>query len=254
VVVTAGKSVVRSRLEVPFDGARYGDTFLMSDFVDTSDFGADAHLFFTRLGSVESFPLPGGIRRWVVQTPEFMKGDTGTFLEDRVFERTGIRLDREQKVSESPFGVQHYMSRHWYSARTFLSGDAAHIMSPIGGQGMNTGFADAEYLAALVTCLYRDCSDVEKLKRAFEKHRKKAAAAATKRAKLSMTIGTMKGRVSSALRNLLIKVLLATSVGSLLPPYFSMLTIPYGSLEKAGRKNRLLREYYQFEHPEKKAL
>src|ERR1039457_1930112 len=68
-----GKSTVRESLGIPFQGAPERYTFLMGDYEDTTGWGNKAHFFFTPRGSVESFPLPDGKRRYVLRTPAFIK-------------------------------------------------------------------------------------------------------------------------------------------------------------------------------------
>ncbi len=61
------RSMARSALGVPVRSRDYRDRYLMGDFADGTGFGADAALFLAADGIVESFPLPGGLRRWVVR-------------------------------------------------------------------------------------------------------------------------------------------------------------------------------------------
>src|SRR5581483_4231926 len=65
-------SAIREQLDIPFTGGTYRQAFLMADYHDETSFGSDAHLFFTSQGPVESFPLPGRKRRWIVDTPSHL--------------------------------------------------------------------------------------------------------------------------------------------------------------------------------------
>lgn len=234
------KSTVRNIMNIDYIGQRYKQTFLMGDFNDNSGFLDEAHLFFTPRGSVESFPLPGGIRRWIIQTPYFMNEPDKNYLIDQIYHRTGITLDSKTKKSDSPFGVQHYIANTYYKNRIFLCGDAAHAMSPIGGQGMNTGFADAHFLSEVLIDFtkhnYFSSTVVEK----YEKYRKKAVKTAISRADLSMTIGTFKGIVLSFIRYLLVLLVIKTPIRKKAASYFSMLTIPFNTLEKVLKKEKSL--------------
>lgn len=235
-----GKSTIREVLKIPFKGAKYHDTFLMADFKDQTDFGDDAHLFFTKKGPIESFPLPAGKRRWIVDTPKYLKDPPLNFLENRVLDRAGVDLKDSVKLSQNPFGVQHYINTEYYHKRVIFCGDSAHIMSPIGGQGMNTGFADAEFAAAVIKKLILKTNKKNYFE-LYKKYRQKAAKTAIKRAWLSMRIGTMKGAVLSAIRNFMV-IYLLKFFKKMVPMYFSMLTIPYGTFEKVKKKNRSLFE------------
>ena len=238
VACDGNKSDVRNFLKIPFTGGRYKYTFFMGDFIDNSGFNDEAHLFFTKYGPVESFPLPGGKRRWIVETKGLLKNPAESFLENQVEKKAGINLKESKKISQSPFGVQHYINKTYFKNRILFCGDSAHVMSPIGGQGMNTGFADAEFCANVLNNILTKNGDPFILFRKYQHYRKKAAKIATKRAYSSMRIGAMKGIVLSGIRNFLIFVLLPFFKNSI-PYYFSMLTIPYSTFDKVKEKGRL---------------
>lgn len=150
-VAADGKeSVVRYLTGVPFRGGRYPDTYLMGDFADTTALGHDAGLYFTRAGLVESFPLPDGLRRWVVKTPQLVERPTPEGLGQLVFERLGVRPLVATNTMLSAFGVQRFLAERFVVGRVALVGDAAHVLSPIGGQGMNLGWLGAWRLADAV--------------------------------------------------------------------------------------------------------
>lgn len=150
VVVADG---VRSRLRAGI-GARWCPRrghapYAMLDVADTTaDAPKRAVLHCEPGGLVESFPLPGGHRRWVVR-----EGEPGALrgVDDfraAVRARTGIRLDPVSGVAPTSFVATQHTASRMYRGRIVLLGDAAHEISPIGGQGMNLGWADAVRLAA----------------------------------------------------------------------------------------------------------
>ena len=147
-VAADGKtSFVRNALQIPFRGRSYPDHYLMGDFHDTTDFGTDAALYFTRAGLVESFPLPGVLRRWVAKTPEHVSAPTPKILAGLIQERLSVRLPVETNSMLSAFGIQRFLAERFVAGRVALVGDAAHVVSPIGGQGMNLGWLGAWRLA-----------------------------------------------------------------------------------------------------------
>lgn len=197
----------------------YNHHFLMGDFVDRSTLGDDAHLWFTRSGAVESFPLPGRYRRWIVQVPdatlvpdELPDG----YVEKTVEERTGHTLFGNDRRWKSSFRPSWSRARSFVRGRLFLAGDAAHTMSPIGGQGMNTGFADAAHIAEILT------EPPGAAAADYDRRRRRAAAIATRRAAAGMTTGTIRGGVASALRNILVMTVLRSPVSRPVARHFAM--------------------------------
>jgi 2-polyprenyl-6-methoxyphenol hydroxylase-like FAD-dependent oxidoreductase len=168
----------------------------MGDFADGTRLGSDAALFLAPEGIVESFPLPGALRRWVLR---INRGETaGTaaphappdarWLAERVRERTGIDVDAGSNSMLSSFGVRSRLARRMVTGRTVLIGDAAHEISPIGGQGMNLGWLDAVALAPLVLAAVRGADTGAQLQR-FERDRMTAAVRATRQAEINMALG-----------------------------------------------------------------
>ena len=222
-----GRSRVRQLAGIPTVTSNYPQSFVMGDFADKSNFGDEAHLFFTRHGSVESFPLPEDRRRWIVQIEERLEQVPPGFLSTEVCRRTGINLDGSEICFASSYVVGRLLAQHYHNGRIALCGDAAHLMSPVGGQGMNVGFADAAWLATVLIACCRDGAEAEPLLADYGKNRRKAARIATGRAARGMWLGTRRGRLSCLWRDPLLRVLLAPPLRQWLPPYFAMLTLPY---------------------------
>lgn len=213
---------------IPAEVRPYGCHFVMADFVDRTQLGSEAHLFFRPEGSVESFPLPGGLRRWVVQTAEPLDVPPADTVVRLTRERTGFILSESDQSDLSPFTPHRYHCPRYREGRIVLCGDAAHGMSPIGGQGMNTGFADAEFLAKALLA-----PDPEGVLPAYERCRRRAVRTAMFRAEWGMALGTLRGRLGAAARDFILGGLLtrwpfASRMGS----FYAMLTIPYATLDQ----------------------
>lgn len=229
------RSMVRDAIDLGHKPKRFDSTFLMGDFADDTGWGTEAHLFFTPRGAVESFPLGQGRRRWIVQTPHFLD-EPGTYLEDEVRLRTGLEVPESTCTWKSPFGIHRWISPHYAWGRVYLAGDSAHQMSPIGGQGMNTGFADAEFLAALLEGrLAQPHARSEGWNRLYSAVRRRAGRVAAGRAELSMTVGTVTGP-ASAVRNALLSLALFLAP-RFLPRHYAMLTIPARNFAEAKRRH-----------------
>lgn len=189
------RSAARTNLGVPLRCRDYPDRYLMGDFADCTAFGSDAALFLAGDGIVESFPLPAQRRRWVVRlsaddgTHDGANGAAGPdagWLAREVRRRTGIDVDAGSQSMLSGFGVRARLARRMVSGRVILIGDAAHEISPIGGQGMSLGWLDALALAALVPGLLagsrNGLAD-------FERNRVRQAGRAARQSEINMALG-----------------------------------------------------------------
>jgi len=237
--------VVRSRYVVGGDGNRsrvrelagiavqtktYRPRFLMADFADETGLGEEAHLFFTARGSVESFPLPGGRRRWIVMVTQREVADPEQYLIDQVRRLTGYDLADAPRYSQNAFQPRRLLARRFAAGRVVLCGDAAHVMSPIGGQGMNTGFADAELLATVLERVLQNPAAAAAEFAMYETARRRAFVVAAGRAARGMWLGTRRGAVLSALRAMFIRdYLFRGAVRDRVAAYFAMLTIPFNT-------------------------
>jgi 2-polyprenyl-6-methoxyphenol hydroxylase-like FAD-dependent oxidoreductase len=209
----------------------------MADVVDHSGLGDQAHLFFTRYGSVESFPLPAGRRRWVAQTGQDLAPPSPEYLTETVHQRTGIDLRDATLYFSSTYPVGWLLAQRYHRGHTALCGDAAHLMSPVGGQGMNVGFADAGWLATLLTACCREGRAAEPLLAGYGQARRAAARIAIGRAARGMWLGTRCGRLTGLWRDPLLRLLLAPPLRRRLPSYFAMLTLPH-TVPAAGHSCR----------------
>lgn len=182
------RSAVRRLLGIPTSGRDYPDTYLMGDFPDTGPDGSAAILYLEPGGILESFPLPGGLRRWVAHTDSLLLDATAADLARIVSERSGVSLEPQANRMLSAFAVRTRLARHMIAGRVALVGDAAHEISPIGGQGMNLGWLDAAELAPIVVAALAGKPTGAKLA-AFEKKRMRAARMAARQAQLNMVLG-----------------------------------------------------------------
>jgi 2-polyprenyl-6-methoxyphenol hydroxylase-like FAD-dependent oxidoreductase len=213
----------------------------MGDFEDNSGWKDEGRLYMTSRGSLESFPLPEGRRRYVLRTPLFIKEYTSDYLEREIPRRCGIDVSKAARFWESGFGVQHYLAEKFCSGRVFLCGDAAHVMSPTGGQNMNTGFADAELAVYLIQRSITGPKNIKQISLVYESLRKKAARSASWRAGFLMKFGTSGGIIWNALRFLLSFIILHSPIKRILIPVLGMMTIPNRNLNSCrNRVERLI--------------
>ncbi|HZN82750.1 MAG TPA: FAD-dependent monooxygenase [Mycobacterium sp.] len=145
-------SVVRKAMGVGFPGVPIVERFLLADVhadIDLQRRGATSWLRGDM--ALAAFPLPGG-DVWRVMAPaptEF--GDQPA--PEAIVDYLGARLAAEaggsirSTIWTSTFRIHRRLADTYRRGRILLAGDAAHIHSPLGGQGMNTGIGDAENLA-----------------------------------------------------------------------------------------------------------
>jgi 2-polyprenyl-6-methoxyphenol hydroxylase-like FAD-dependent oxidoreductase len=201
-------STTRNLAGIPFSHHTYEPTFVMGDYTDRTGWGSEARLFFTPGGSLESFPLPGNLRRWVALRPPGRREEpVSDFLEDAARRICGESLSDGTNTEDTAFAPERLLVDMFWKGHVILAGDAAHVMSPIGGQGMNTGFADADYLAAIFPLL-DDPAHQERLLKGYDRNRKEAFSQASDRAACGMWLGTRTGRRASAFRPYFFRLIL----------------------------------------------
>ena len=142
-------STVRHLLNLPFEGAPYETSFLLAD-VETNDalLGDEMQLCPSEFGPIAIFPM-SATRRRIVATIEAAEGDAPSLeLVRRILAQRGPSgMEARALHWSSYFRIHHRQATEMRVGRIFIAGDAAHIHSPFGGQGMNTGLHDVWNLA-----------------------------------------------------------------------------------------------------------
>lgn len=214
------QSLIRRLAGIPYLGGTYADKYLMGDFPDTSVYGPAAIIQLAAGGVVESFPLPGRKRRWVVRTDALMPGATPADLARLVHRRSGLHLPAAECSMLSAFEVRRHLAGRLAAGRLALAGDAAHEVSPIGGQGMNLGWLDAAALAPLLERAL-GTNDPRPF-RAYERARRRSARIAGRMAELNMYFGRPGGGWARQRQHRLIEALLASPLRPALAKTFTM--------------------------------
>jgi 2-polyprenyl-6-methoxyphenol hydroxylase-like FAD-dependent oxidoreductase len=144
-------STVREELGIGFPGGTYAGLFFVAD-VEAAGPAIDQelHIDLEEADFVLLFPMKGkGRVRLVGSVREVPGGEQGGLTFDDVSGRAigHLKLNLRKANWFSTYQVHHRVALRFRKGRTFLLGDAAHIHSPAGGQGMNTGIGDAVNLA-----------------------------------------------------------------------------------------------------------
>jgi 2-polyprenyl-6-methoxyphenol hydroxylase-like FAD-dependent oxidoreductase len=137
-------SVVRHLLNLPFEGAEYNETFMLADVEMNEALPADElQLCPSELGPVAIFPI-SSTRRRIVAVIDKAEGDAPSLelVRKVIAQRAPNGIEVRAMNWSSYFRIHRRQVARLRVGRFFIAGDAAHIHSPFGGQGMNTGLHD----------------------------------------------------------------------------------------------------------------
>jgi len=170
-------SVVRDSAGIGFDGDSYADSFVLADVAMNWRTDRDEVAFYlSPEGPVVVAPLPHGHFR-VVATLENAPEKPDAALIETIMNTRGPK-NQKIKVSDvfwsSRFRLHHRVASAYRKDNVFLMGDAAHVHSPAGGQGMNTGLVDAVILGRLLVGVLKQGRPVSDLDQ-YETLRRPAA-------------------------------------------------------------------------------
>jgi 2-polyprenyl-6-methoxyphenol hydroxylase-like FAD-dependent oxidoreductase len=202
-------SAVREQAGIGFAGESYGQSFVLADVhLDWEFDDTEVMLYLSPAGLVVAAPLPGGRHRIVATVDDAPERPDRDHIQALLDARGPQKRPAQVKdvVWSSRFRVHHRLADRYREGRVFLAGDAAHVHSPAGGQGMNTGIQDAVALAARLAGVLRDGAD-ERILDEYEAERRPVAAdvvALTHRATLVATVDISAVR---RLRNAALRVL-----------------------------------------------
>ncbi|MDP9047858.1 MAG: FAD-dependent monooxygenase [Bacteroidota bacterium] len=144
-------STVRKQLNIPFNGDTYQHSFYLADLeLNNKKLREDyIQLFMTRKDFAGFFPMPEAnnyriVGNIPVDMPNELQVEDILPVLDNI---TGQHINLVKNNWFTIYRLHHRMAEKFREQRCFLIGDAAHIHSPVGGQGMNTGLQDAYNLA-----------------------------------------------------------------------------------------------------------
>ena len=145
-------SAVRNLNDIDFVGAPYEHVFYVADTTATGKMvPSELNVFLFREGFHLLFPMRGDNHWRVVGIvpPELREREDLKFddVMSSIVQSSGIALTFQDCNWFSKYRIHHRRAERFRDRRCFLMGDAAHIHSPVGAQGMNTGLQDAYNLA-----------------------------------------------------------------------------------------------------------
>ncbi len=208
------RSKVRDIIGTGFPGGTYRHLFYVADIEGQGPaLNGELNVDLGTSDFVAIFPLAGEGRARLIGTVRDERADRAETL---TFDDVSSEAIQQMKMSVrkvnwfSTYHVHHRVTEHFRKGRAFLAGDAAHIHSPVGGQGMNTGIGDAINLAWKLAAVVagraqQDLLDSYEAERIGFAHR---LVASTDRA---FTFVTSEGRLASFVRTYLAPIVIATA-------------------------------------------
>lgn len=231
------RSKVRHSLDLPFEGSTFERLFYVADVQIDWEFSHEVLMISLAQSTVTAFfPLKGEKRYRIVGTfPENEDRREGEILyeeiEEQIIKDTGLKLDIFNVNWFSVYRVHSRRVEKFSRGRCFLAGDSAHIHTPAGGQGMNTGIQDGYNLAWKLALVLSGKSDFGLLKTYTEERsaNAKRLLQTTDRAfdfaaSEDPFIAFFRTKIFPYLANI---VLSLTSVQNLLFPFVSQIGISY---------------------------
>lgn len=167
-----GRSTVREQAGIAFPGGDYGHAFILGDVrVDWDGPKHQLQFFLSPHGYLLLVPMPDGLHRVIAQTSHRYEDFQGKDRPLATLEQLqaivsrngppGMRVHSPQWVTSAPF--YHRMAETPWKGRVLLVGDAYHLYSPLGAQGLNTGLQDAFNLAWKLAFVEKGWSDLRLL-------------------------------------------------------------------------------------------
>ena len=156
------RSIVRERAGIGFRGGRYDESFTLADVRLSGDAPVDeVILFWAKAGLTVVAPLPDGVHRIVAPVADAPESPSAQFIQE-LLDTRGLGAGRmvvTDVVWGSRFRIHHRVADTYRVGRLLLAGDAAHVHSPAGGQGMNLGIQDAVVLSDALVGVLGGASD-----------------------------------------------------------------------------------------------
>ncbi len=236
-------STTRHALGIEFEGAPYDESFILADV--RAEPAMDRNRLHLYLGNDGLFGfIPFGGDRWRIVAniaPESRARELFEVTLQEVQTLCDVRGPGGQHLSDpiwlSRFHISHRKVQQYRKLRCFLLGDAAHIHSPAGGQGMNTGIQDAFNLAWKIALVVRGRAPVQ-LPGSYEGEREPVARGVLHLTDRITRMATMRNSFAQGVRDFLLPMVSGIGlVGNKVAEQLSELAVSYrqsGLVENIG--------------------
>jgi 2-polyprenyl-6-methoxyphenol hydroxylase-like FAD-dependent oxidoreductase len=224
-------SLVRRFAGIAFEGSTYEESFVLADVKMQWMLDPDENsLFLSPDGPVLVVPLPGGSFRVVAMMADPPQTPTRMDVQNLIDTRgpAGLNNIVQEVRWSSRFRIHHRVARSYRDGPVFLVGDAAHVHSPAGGQGMNVGLVDAVVLGRLLVRVLGNNHPDATLD-AYSELRRPAAVEVLALASRLTRMAIMRGAFARTLRNGLLRTV------DRLPPVKRRLAMQLSGLSRKAR-------------------
>ena len=224
-------SAVRAGLGLHLEGTTIDQTWITADVKIRWDRDpGEAVACMSEEGMVFIAAMNDGRWRVIVShkqmTPEEAAKATVADVEKIMSERFGMSMPLYDPVWISPFGLNTRMAPTMQVSRVFLAGDAAHVHSPIGGQGMNTGIQDSLNLAWKLTLVLKGLAKPELLE-SYNSERHANAKKLLEKIGAATKMASLRHPVAIEVRNHIIHLAGHLGIQNVMPGVVSMLNVGY---------------------------
>ena len=200
-------SAVREQSAIGFVGGAYQESFALADVhLDWPLSREELSLFYAPAGLMVVAPIPRERFRIVATMKEAPALPSAADVQALLAARgpTGGAARVSHLIWSSRFHIQHRVARTFRSGRILILGDAAHVHSPAGGQGMNIGIQDAVSLGAALTAA-RDRGVDQELS-AWAQRRQRVARGVVRLTDRMTRTATIESHAGQALRNAVLRL------------------------------------------------
>lgn len=200
-------SAVRDQAGIGFETGTYKQSFILGDVMAKWPFpDTEGQLYLAPEGFLLVVPFGNGHYR-IVATQDNAPAapsiaDLQAMLDSRGPSAGGGRID--SLTWSSRFRIHHGVASRYRDGRMLIAGDAAHVHSPAGGQGMNTGIQDARFLGELLADVIAGKSDDAALD-GYERERRPIAQGVVAMTDRATRMSTLHSPFKRRLRNLAVE-------------------------------------------------
>jgi 2-polyprenyl-6-methoxyphenol hydroxylase-like FAD-dependent oxidoreductase len=225
------RSLVRHKLGLHLEGETIDATWITADVKINWERGSGEAVVFTAPdGFVFMAPMNGDRWRLLVSTRQMSKEAAAKLTLQDVQNLINERFDIPTPLSDcawmSPFSINTRMTPTMMKDRVFLVGDASHVHSPVGGQGMNTGIQDGLNLAWKLDLVIKGLAKPALLK-SFDTERHGNAKNLLRMVGPATKMVNLRHPIPIEIRNTIMHAIYSMGLASAISRNFSMLNVGY---------------------------